>query len=144
MKKIIAMAGMGILISACTSTPQTTTEPPKIGLANPASEYCVKQGGRLELRNEQNGQVGYCHLPDGKVIEEWVFMRSEQSECQAEEAKKLVGQSNLTDEKIKQLTQATQVRTVFPNQAVTQDYRTDRITIVIEPTTKVIQTASCG
>ena len=71
-------------------------------------------------------------------------MRSEQSECVPEEAKKLIGQSHLSDEKIKQLTQSFNVRTVLPNQAVTQDYRADRITIVIDPNSKVIRSASCG
>ena len=144
MKKIIAMACMSILVSACTTNPQATSETPTIGLANPASENCVNKGGRLELRNESNGQVGYCHLPDGQVIEEWALMRSEQSECVPEEAKKLIGKSHLSDEKIKQLTQSFHVRTVLPNQAVTQDYRADRITIVIDPNSKVIRSASCG
>ena len=144
MKKMIAMACMSILVSACTTNPQATSETPIIGLVNPASENCVNKGGRLELRNESNGQVGYCHLPDGQVIEEWALMRSEQSECVPEEAKKLIGKSHLSDEKIKQLTQSFNVRTVLSNQAVTQDYRADRITIVIDPNSKVIRSASCG
>ena len=144
MKKMIVMACMSILVSACTTNPQATSETPIIGLVNPASENCVNKGGRLELRNESNGQVGYCHLPDGQVIEEWALMRSKQSECVPEEAKKLIGQSHLSDEKIKKLTQSFNVRTVLSNQAVTQDYRADRITIVIDPNSKVIRSASCG
>ncbi|OVZ62609.1 MULTISPECIES: DUF333 domain-containing protein [unclassified Pigmentiphaga] len=45
-------------------------------IANPASEYCIEQGGRVELRQEANGTVGYCHLPDGRVVEEWMLFRS--------------------------------------------------------------------
>lgn len=52
-------------------------KPPAIGIANPASTYCVGKGGKLEIRNEKTGAVGYCHLPDGRVIEEWKFFRSE-------------------------------------------------------------------
>ena len=47
------------------------------GLANPASEYCVAQGGRVDIVDEAGGQVGYCELPDGRRIEEWEFFRSE-------------------------------------------------------------------
>ncbi|KAF0806861.1 putative hemolysin [Alcanivorax xiamenensis] len=46
------------------------------GMANPASQYCEQVGGELEIRDEQNGQVGYCHLPDGRVVEEWALYRS--------------------------------------------------------------------
>lgn len=48
--------------------------PPKIGMPNPASQYCIEQGGQLEIRNEANGQVGYCKLPNGKVVEEWELL----------------------------------------------------------------------
>lgn len=47
-----------------------------VGLANPASTFCVKQGGTLELRNTMEGVVGYCHLPDGTVAEEWELFRT--------------------------------------------------------------------
>jgi putative hemolysin len=47
------------------------------GMANPASEYCVQQGGELEIRDEEGGQVGYCLFPDGSECEEWAFMRGE-------------------------------------------------------------------
>lgn len=43
--------------------------------ANPASSYCAELGGRLELRLEQAGEAGYCHLPDGGVVEEWQLYR---------------------------------------------------------------------
>lgn len=47
----------------------------EIGIPNPASQYCIKIGGELEIRNEDNGQVGYCHLQNGNVVEEWAFYR---------------------------------------------------------------------
>jgi putative hemolysin len=48
----------------------------KAAIANPASENCVRLGGRVELRSEPNGTVGYCHLPDGRVVEEWALFRA--------------------------------------------------------------------
>lgn len=47
-----------------------------VGMPNPASRYCVEQGGRIELREGQGGQSGYCHLPDGRVVEEWALFRA--------------------------------------------------------------------
>ena len=48
---------------------------PAPGMANPASVYCMKQGGTLEMREEAGGTVGYCRLPDGTLIEEWAYFR---------------------------------------------------------------------
>nr|WP_245411885.1 DUF333 domain-containing protein [Phyllobacterium leguminum] len=45
-------------------------------MANPASVYCVNIGGRLEIRQSAQGQSGYCHLPDGRVVDEWQLFRS--------------------------------------------------------------------
>lgn len=50
---------------------------PATGIANPASKNCVAQGGTLEIRQEQGGEVGYCHFADGSQCEEWAFMRKE-------------------------------------------------------------------
>lgn len=48
-----------------------------VGLPNPASKYCVDQGNRLEIRNEEAGQIGICILPDGRECEEWKYFRGE-------------------------------------------------------------------
>jgi len=48
------------------------------GVPNPASEYCIDQGGTLEIRTDESGnQYGVCILPDGKECEEWAFFRGE-------------------------------------------------------------------
>lgn len=48
-----------------------------VGLANPASVYCEEQGGRVDLReDEDGGSYGMCVFPDGTEIEEWEFFRS--------------------------------------------------------------------
>ncbi|MFA5087109.1 MAG: DUF333 domain-containing protein [Candidatus Paceibacterota bacterium] len=49
-----------------------------IGMANPASAYCVKQGYKLEIRKDAQGnETGYCIFSDGKECEEWKFFRGE-------------------------------------------------------------------
>lgn len=79
MKKwgILGLVG---LLSACAN--QAATQPP-IGLANPASAYCIEKGERLEIVNTPAGQVGMCTLPDGSVIEEWELMRRDHPPAQS-------------------------------------------------------------
>lgn len=66
-----------LLLSACSSDqePDLST-----GLVNPASEYCVRKGGKLEIVKEEAGEKGMCHLPDGSVVDEWKFFRHETPE----------------------------------------------------------------
>lgn len=47
------------------------------GMPNPASVFCEEQGGRVEIRTEASGEVGYCVFPDGSECEEWAFFRGE-------------------------------------------------------------------
>ncbi|GAM32500.1 Peptidase inhibitor I78 family protein [compost metagenome] len=144
MKKILFLGLALVSLTACSSVQHKDPTPPKIGSPNPASQYCVEQGGKLEIRNEANGQVGYCHLPNGQVVEEWKLFRDNQANCVAEEAQKLVGQSGLTDDQIKQKTQSEIVRKVAPGQPMTMDYRTNRVTVTIDPASKKITNATCG
>jgi putative hemolysin len=65
------------LLAACVPVPTTTPKPAGQGIANPASEHCVKQGGTLEIRKGDKGEVGYCKFTDGSECEEWAFMRGE-------------------------------------------------------------------
>lgn len=119
---------------------------PTLGMPNPASQYCIEQQGKLEIRADvKGGQTGYCHLKNGEVVEEWqLFRASDQAKCVAVEAQKLVGQPLMSEEKIKQRTQAALVRVVGPNQPVTQDYRVNRVTVTVDPQSKLITHASCG
>ncbi|MGQ3675613.1 putative hemolysin [Xanthobacter sp. TB0139] len=73
------LAGLACL-AAFTSAPvmalAAENQPPMVGLANPASQYCASLGGKLEMRTTPEGQVGYCHLPDGRIEEEWALFRA--------------------------------------------------------------------
>lgn len=61
-------------LSACATEPSPQEAPPLIGMANPASVYCIEQGGKIEmLKGEDGGEYGMCHLPDGTEIEEWTL-----------------------------------------------------------------------
>ncbi len=47
------------------------------GMANPASVFCEENDGKLEIRDEEAGQVGYCVFADGSECEEWSYFRGE-------------------------------------------------------------------
>mgnify|MGYP000868597138 CR=1 FL=1 len=61
-----------VLLTGCGTSPKANES---ATIANPASEHCVKLGGKVEMRTEASGQVGYCRLPDGRVVEEWALFR---------------------------------------------------------------------
>ncbi|PHQ72279.1 MAG: hemolysin [Sneathiella sp.] len=62
---------VALLAMACTPA----SEKPKPALANPASTHCIEVGGTLKIVNEADGQVGYCHLPSGEIIDEWALFK---------------------------------------------------------------------
>ena len=60
-----------LLLSGCSPKEPDQT----VTIANPASEHCVKKGGKLEIVKEESGEKGMCHLADGTVVEEWELFR---------------------------------------------------------------------
>jgi putative hemolysin len=48
-------------------------------MANPASVFCERQGGTLDIRTDakSEGQIGICVLPYGIECEEWAYFRGE-------------------------------------------------------------------
>ena len=71
-----------VLYSNCFVGDQTgdeTTElEANLGLANPASQNCVKQGGTLKIAERgDGGQYGLCYFDDNRACEEWAMMRGD-------------------------------------------------------------------
>jgi putative hemolysin len=47
-------------------------------LPNPASQFCVENGGELSIEESgSGGQFGVCTFQDGKQCEEWALFRGE-------------------------------------------------------------------
>jgi putative hemolysin len=45
-----------------------------VGIANPASENCVKQGGTLSIQKSgSGGEYGVCIFEDNRQCEEWAM-----------------------------------------------------------------------
>jgi putative hemolysin len=70
---LLGLAGLAVLMAVgCTSGSEQSQ------IANPASEYCVEQGGTLDIRTETGGgEVGYCQFDDETECEEWSFYRGD-------------------------------------------------------------------
>jgi len=74
-----------LLIFKFNFSNQQTTQ-----ISNPASSYCVQQGHLIEIRDEENGQIGYCISSDGQECEEWSFYYGE---CSFERYERCVADS---------------------------------------------------
>jgi dipeptidyl-peptidase-4 len=56
-----------------TAAPQSTAE-----MANPASLYCLEQGGSLVVEERgDGGQFGVCYFEDNRQCEEWALLRGD-------------------------------------------------------------------
>lgn len=67
---------LGLMACSPGRNAQGQTAPQRVGMANPASEHCVKKGGKLEIRkNAEGAEYGICHLPDGTEVDEWELFR---------------------------------------------------------------------
>lgn len=64
--------------------------------------------------------------------------------CRPEAAQALVGQSAISDAEARRLTGASLVRQIQPGQAVTMDFRQERVTVETDTRTGKIVRASCG
>ena len=70
------------VLSGCQQGEKTTiSQSSKIvkplRIPTPASLYCIKKGGTLSMTpTEKKGDIGYCHLPDGRIVEEWSFFNA--------------------------------------------------------------------
>lgn len=64
-----------MLLAACGGGEEPGAEMRRVGMADPAPALCARMGGRMEMRQEQGGLAGYCHLKDGSTLEEWKLYR---------------------------------------------------------------------
>ena len=81
MKKKSTIAATALALSACassTSTPSTSV-PARVGIANPASVFCIQQGGKLRIVKTPQGEHAMCVLADGREVEEWTYFRQHHS-----------------------------------------------------------------
>ena len=73
-----------LLLSLCACRPSTPAPSPTpapettLGIANPASENCIRQGGTLSIQKRgDGGEYGVCVFSEGMECEEWALFRGE-------------------------------------------------------------------
>ncbi len=73
----------------CKTNEDCIPDSPKVGLqyvcengkcdqkafGNPASSYCIDEGGKLEIRANAEGEYEVCVFDDGSECDEWEFFR---------------------------------------------------------------------
>ena len=53
-----------------------TTKSPVVGMANPASVFCEKHGGKsINVKDKDGNEVGKCQFKDGTKVDEWHYYR---------------------------------------------------------------------
>jgi|GEM_PF-5891517 len=68
-----------------------TTSSGQAGIANPASDYCIERGWRVDIRSHAEDQTGYCVFGDGSECEEWAYFRGDCNEGSPAICKDLCG-----------------------------------------------------
>jgi putative hemolysin len=75
---ISVLAMLALAASACAAPAVQPTPTPQVEIANPASENCVKQGGRLVIEQRgDGGEYGICYFEDNRQCEEWALLRGD-------------------------------------------------------------------
>ncbi|MCP4166889.1 MAG: DUF333 domain-containing protein [Chloroflexi bacterium] len=80
MKWLLIVVMILAALVAASRTPASPLTPKQPDMPNPASKHCADEGGKLEIRDESRGQVGYCTFSDGSKSEEWANLGSERAQ----------------------------------------------------------------
>ena len=79
MHRLILLLALPLALAALvqlTAAPAAAQD--QTSLVNPASQNCVKQGGRLVLESAgDGGKYGVCVFEDNRQCEEWALMRGD-------------------------------------------------------------------
>jgi hypothetical protein len=76
---LTAMLSGTVSAPASQDTPQPTREQPASAhIANPASQNCIRQGGKLVIRKRgDGGEYGVCLFANNQQCEEWAMLRGD-------------------------------------------------------------------
>lgn len=79
MTRLLFTSLAAALVCACSPGGETARDPAPVGLANPASVYCLEKGGKLSPVETTAGTSNDCVLPSGERIDEWDLYRRDHS-----------------------------------------------------------------
>ena len=76
MKYLLLALALPLIACTTKTTPPDAPKPPHVvGMANPASVYCLEKGGEQIPVQSPQGVRTECKLPGGEVIDEWDLFR---------------------------------------------------------------------
>ncbi|WP_428774435.1 putative hemolysin [Vibrio sp.] len=75
----VMFVSIAIFIVGCSSESNPYKVDDWAEVSNPATIYCVHQGGQLKMTSEGNQRVTYCLLEDGSMREQWEYYRASQN-----------------------------------------------------------------
>jgi hypothetical protein len=70
-RKALMLVAASVVVAGCGGDAATSSS----RLANPASENCVANGGRLVIETAPGGQYCVCVFEDNRQCEEWALLR---------------------------------------------------------------------
>ena len=73
MRKVLIIGGLAVITLLGCARHVAPMAP--VGMASPASVYCGQLGGKLQIVQAVGGETGWCTLPGGERVEEWVLFR---------------------------------------------------------------------
>ena len=76
-KCLVFMSGSLLCTASFAGNSASTVSVASVGMANPASVNCIKQGGSLVMRQNAAGTYGICLFKGGRECEEWALFRGE-------------------------------------------------------------------
>ncbi len=62
-----------VVLVGCSSEPDKYDVKEYDATTNPASLYCVQQGGELEMMSENNKRMTYCVTSEDEKVEQWEY-----------------------------------------------------------------------
>ncbi len=74
-QKKIMIVLIGLLVLSMTACEETKDD--NVQIANPASTFCIENGGTLDIKDGDDGQYGVCTISNGQECEEWAYFRGE-------------------------------------------------------------------
>ncbi len=75
-KYLVFLIILVLILNGCSN--KINIEDNISGMANPASEKCIEDGYKLEIREDASGnQYGVCIFLDNSECEEWAYFRGE-------------------------------------------------------------------
>ena len=83
LKSVLAVLMVAATVIGTAATRKTTTKKnnnnsksPSIGMANPASVFCEKHGGKsINVKDKDGNETGKCQFKDGTKVDEWDYYR---------------------------------------------------------------------